>query len=86
MDGSRDLVAEIEALLEIPEGAVDLAAVRRWENEAVAANIRAWLASSEVTRHSGYPFGCECGLPGCGETVQLTVEEFEAAPRVLAHA
>jgi hypothetical protein len=86
MDGSRDLVAEIESLLEIPEGTIDLAAVRRWENEAVAANIRAWLASSEVTRHSGYPFGCECGRLGCGETVQLTMEEFDAAPRVLAHA
>jgi hypothetical protein len=85
MDGKRDLVAEVESLLEIPEGAIDLAAVRRWENEAVAANIRAWLASSEVTRHSGYPFGCECGRLGCGETVQLTMEEFDAAPRVLAH-
>jgi hypothetical protein len=87
MDGSRDLVAEVESLLEIPAGASDLVAVRRWENEAAAANIRAWLASSEALReHSGYPFGCECGQPGCGETVQLTIEQFFAAPEVLAHA
>jgi hypothetical protein len=87
MDGARDLVAEVESLLELPTGAADLAAVRRWENEAVAANIRAWLASSEAIReHSGYPFGCECGRPGCGETVHLTIEEFDAAPEVLAHA
>lgn len=86
MDGERDLVAEIESLLELPEGSADLAAVRRWENEAVAENIRAWLASAEATRHSGYPFGCECGRLGCGETVQLTMEEFDALPAVLAHA
>lgn len=87
MDGARDLVAETEALLEIPEGAADLGAVRRWENEAVAANIRAWLASLEAPReHHGYPFACECGRPGCGETVQLTIEEFDGASQVLAHA
>ena len=87
MDGERDLVAEVESLVELPDRAPDLAAVRRWENEAVAANLRAWLASAEGPRghFGGYPFGCECGRPGCGETLQLTVEEFEAAPRVLAH-
>jgi len=86
MDGSRDLVAEVGSLLDVPEGSADLAAVRRWENEAVAANIRTWLVSTEAMReHQGYPFGCECGRRGCGETVQLTIEAFYAAPRVLAH-
>ncbi|HZT94002.1 MAG TPA: hypothetical protein VE985_05960 [Gaiellaceae bacterium] len=86
MDGSRDLVSEVEALLELPEPPADLAEVRRWENEAAAANIRAWLASPEAPReHPGFPFGCECGRPGCGETVRLTIEEFDAAPQVLAH-
>jgi hypothetical protein len=87
MDGSRDLVAEAESLLEFPAGYVDLQAIRRWENEAVAANLRAWLASRESPREfSGYPFGCECGRHGCGESVHLTIEEFDAAPAVLAHA
>jgi hypothetical protein len=86
MDGSRDLVAEVESLLEIPEGDGDLRAIRRWENEAVAANIRAWLASPERSReHHDYPFACECGRAGCGETVRLTIEEFDATPQVLAH-
>jgi hypothetical protein len=77
----------VESLHEIPAGTVDLAPVRRWENEAVAANLRAWLASSEaLPEYSGYPFGCECGRLGCGETVQLTIEEFEEVPEVLAHA
>ncbi|HEY2183289.1 MAG TPA: hypothetical protein VGH18_03890 [Gaiellaceae bacterium] len=86
MDGSRDLVAEAESLLEIPEGSADLQAIRRWENEAAAANIREWLNSPEAPRkHHGYPFACECGRRGCGETVRLTIEEFDAVPQVLAH-
>jgi hypothetical protein len=87
LDGERDLVAEVESLLDVPEGAADLQAARRWENEAVAANIRSWLASPEAPReYSGYPFACECGRRGCGDTVQLTIEEFDETPRVLAHA
>jgi hypothetical protein len=86
MDGSRDLVSEVESLLEIPSAAGDLAPIRRWENEVVAANIRAWLVSPEAPRESGgHPFACECGRRGCGDTVRLTIEEFDAAPRVLAH-
>lgn len=85
MDGTRDLVGEVESLLELPEGAADLRAARRWENEAVAANLRAWLDSPEAPReHSGYAFSCECGRPGCGETVELTLAEFDGADEVLA--
>jgi pimeloyl-ACP methyl ester carboxylesterase len=87
MDGERDLVTDVESLLDVPEGAADLRAVRRWENEAVAANIRSWLASPEApAEDSGYPFACECGRRGCGDTVRLTIEEFDAASQVLAHA
>jgi hypothetical protein len=87
MDGSRDLVTEVETLLGLPDAATDLATIRRWENETAAANIRAWLASPEApATYLGYPFACECGRVGCGETVQLTIEEFDAASRVLTHA
>ncbi len=86
MDGSRDLVSEVESVLEIPDGITDLAMPRRWENEAAAANIRAWLASPEAPRHHpGFPFACECGRRGCGDTVRLTIEEFDAMPEVIAH-
>jgi hypothetical protein len=86
MDGERDLVAEVESLLEVPVGATDLRAVRRWENEAVASNIRSWLGSPEAPLEDpGYPFACECGRRGCGDTVRLTIEEFDAASRVLVH-
>jgi hypothetical protein len=65
----------------------DLAAIRRWENEVVAANIRAWLSSPEAPREQhSYPFACECGRPRCDELVPMTIEEFDAASRVLVHA
>jgi hypothetical protein len=87
MDGERDLADDVESLLGVSEAAADLRAVRRWENEAVAANIRAWLTSPEApAEDSGYPFACECGRRGCGDTVRLTIEEFDAASQVLAHA
>jgi hypothetical protein len=87
MDGSRNLVADVEELLEVPDGPEDLRAARRWENEATAANIRAWLASPEAPRQeSRHPYACECGRRGCGETVLMSIEQFDAAPRVLAHA
>ena len=86
MDGERDLRAEVESLLEIPPAAAELGAIRRWENEAVAANIRAWLASPEAPAEShGYPFACECGRRGCGEMVVLSIEEFDAALHVRVH-
>jgi len=86
MDGARELAAEVESLLDVPENAADLGAIRRWENEAVAANIRAWLSSPEAPReHGGYPFACECGRRGCDELVQMTIEEFDAASEVLVH-
>jgi hypothetical protein len=85
MDGHRDLAAEVESLLEIPENTADLAASRRWENEVTAANIRAWHASPEAPQEKlGYPFACECGRPGCDELVELTIPEFDAMPRVVA--
>jgi len=87
MDGTRDLATEVSSLLEVPEGGADLRAIRRWENEAAAANIRAWLVSPEAPReHYGYPFACECGQRGCDGLVQMTIEEFDAAPEVPAHA
>lgn len=85
VDGTRPLVDEAEAVLAIPDAAVDLAAVRRWENERAAANIRAWFASPEAPAvHPTFAFVCECGRRGCDAQVQLTLAEFEAAGRVLA--
>ena len=87
MDGATYLLAEVQSLVEVPEGGAGLAGIRRWENDAAAANIRSWLASPEAPReHYGYPFACECGRRGCDELVEMTIEQFDAAPEVLAHA
>jgi hypothetical protein len=86
MDGNRELADDVEALLDIPGNASDLAAIRRWENEAAAANIRSWLVSPEAPQeHPGFPFACECGRLGCDEVVVMTIEEFDAASHVLGH-
>ena len=48
------------------------------------ARLKAAMQAGD--EHAGFAFACECGRRGCGETVQLTLEEFDAAPQVLAHA
>jgi hypothetical protein len=93
IDGTRDvadITAEVEAVfvtaLGDPQAEVDLSAVRRWENEAIAANIRAWLASPEAPRvvPQSYPYACECGRRGCMERVALRIDKFDRLERVLA--
>jgi hypothetical protein len=63
--------AEATLRLELRETAADFAAVRRWENEAFAANVRAWLASGDAggVELPLWPFVCECGDPHCAEVV-----------------
>jgi hypothetical protein len=90
VDGTRtpeELVAEIERLVDFPEGSGDLREARRWENEAVAANLRSWISSRQGPgeRTIAYPFACECGARGCAERVELTLDEYAARASVLAH-
>lgn len=93
IDGSRPpdaIVADVEhefrdvLLANEPH---DLVAVRRWENEATARNLRAWIASGDLAGSESlpFPFACECGTVGCGERVELTLADYERAPAVLAH-
>lgn len=65
---------------------IDLAGVRRWENEKIARNARAWHASGDLrtARGMALSFACECGRLGCGERVSATLEDFDRAPRTLA--
>jgi len=75
-----DAVAEIVAQMipqHAPLGLRELAAVRRWENEAVANQLRLWLASGEGPHAlPAYPFACECGRLGCCDRVELSVDAF----------
>jgi hypothetical protein len=87
VDGTRDLVDELAELLQIEPEPIDLVAARRWENEVVAANLRAWLVSPEApNRELGpFTFACECGTPSCAELVELTLDEFFAGAVRSAH-
>jgi hypothetical protein len=86
VDGTRDVVDDVDALLAIQEEPIDLRAARRWENEAAAGNIRAWLASPEApATHHDFPFACECGRRGCDAHLRLTLEQFDELPSVVAH-
>jgi hypothetical protein len=65
---------------------VDLPGVRRWENEKIARNVRAWLASGDhrISGEITAPFACECGRLGCAERVELGLSAFRAGKPVLA--
>lgn len=77
---------EFRAFLVASEPA-DLAGVRRWENDKIAFNVRAWSASGDrrATSETTIAFACECGRLGCCERVRLTLVDFYAAARVVAH-
>jgi hypothetical protein len=85
VDGTRDpesIYAQVEDLfaevLYTSEPA-DLAAVRRWENENMLRNVRAWISSGEMpdAAELAFPFACECGRFGCPAQVSLTLREIE---------
>jgi hypothetical protein len=93
VDGSRppeEILAQVEDEFAAFLGAsepVDLPGVRRWENEKIARNVRAWVASGDhrVSGEVRVPFACECGRLGCCERVELTMDAFDAATQVVAH-
>ena len=64
----------------------DLAAVRRWENENQARNLRAWVESGDPrgSEQMAFSFACECGRLDCAARVELTLGEFGGQERVLA--
>jgi hypothetical protein len=66
------------ALARLPSGG-DLVAVRRFENEVLATQVRLFRASGEAPDATpGLPFACECGRSGCTAFVELTLEAYDA--------
>jgi hypothetical protein len=86
VEGSLDPDQVVERLEEIfapvlapPRPPVDLAAMRRSENELIAENlVAAGIAS--------YPFACECGRRGCTERVELTAADLASCGPIVAPA
>jgi hypothetical protein len=67
------------ALSRVPRGG-DLAAVRSFENDALATQARLYRASGEAPPGSPLlAFACECGRSGCTDVVELTLEAYDAA-------
>jgi hypothetical protein len=82
VDGElEEMTARVEGLLapeiaRLPRGG-DLAAVRRFENDALAEQVRLYRSSGEAPPGSPpLAFACECGRSGCAEEVELTLEDY----------
>jgi hypothetical protein len=97
VDGSRtpsDILGDAERRLATAPAlrarrldATDFRAVRRWENEARAANLRSWINSAHVVDGPLplWPFACECGDARCADIVELTLDEFESRAQIRGH-
>ena len=97
VDGSRspsDILGDAEqrlatapALRERRLDGTNFRAVRRWENEALATNLRSWINSIHVIEGPLplWPFACECGDHRCADIVELTLDEFESGAQIRGH-
>jgi hypothetical protein len=60
--------------------AADLAAIRRFENEVLATQVRLYRESLGALKpeDATLPFSCECGERGCAAEVELSLDEYDA--------
>lgn len=68
-----ELVASQFSLEGLPR-TVDRPAIRRLENDVLARQLRLWPGYGGWT----VPFACECDTPGCAETVELMLADYES--------
>jgi hypothetical protein len=87
LDADRPLDELIElaseyflAAIERGPRTADLAALRRFENEVTATQVRLYRESLAPIALPDEPlaFACECGASGCADEVELTLTEYEA--------
>jgi hypothetical protein len=59
---------------------VDLPAIRRFENDVAATQVRLYRESLASGAPEDVPLGfaCECGVSGCADEIELTLAEYEA--------
>ena len=59
---------------------VDLAAVRRFENDVLAAQVRLYVESlgPDIPEDTPSRFACECGASRCDVVVELSLAEYDA--------
>ena len=63
--------------------AVDRTAIRRFENDVLARQVRLYKSSGDAPREPPsdewtLAFACECDRPGCAEVVELSIAAYEA--------
>jgi hypothetical protein len=60
--------------------AVDLVAIRRFENDVLATQVRLYRESLGALKpeDATLPFSCECGTSGCADEIELSLEEYDA--------
>lgn len=66
------------AVARLPQGG-DLTAVRRFENDVVATQLRLYYESlgDEAPLSRPFRYACECGEPGCKDVIELALDEYE---------
>jgi hypothetical protein len=59
---------------------VDLASIRRFENDVLATQVRLYRESVGALKpeDATLPFACECGASGCDDEVELSLDEYDA--------
>jgi hypothetical protein len=75
LDEMIELVASQFSLDGLPRK-IDRPAVRRFENDVLARQLDLWPGYQGEWE---VPFACECDTPGCTDTIELTLAEYEAA-------
>jgi hypothetical protein len=58
----------------------DLPAIRRFENDVLATQVRLYRESLGAPEPEDLPvsFACECGAPGCADEIELSLEAYDA--------
>jgi hypothetical protein len=90
VDGNRSLADTIDMvaqrLVALPGGLVRATGseqrrrIRQAENAVVVRQLHGWradLAAEHMPDAPPFPFSCECGSPGCEQTVTMPVTEYQ---------
>ena len=82
-DVVRRWVEETLDLGSVPrlEAGSALSAQRRYENDAIATQVRLWRTSVGLTDPLVLDFACECGTSGCRDVWRGTYEEYDESRR-----
>jgi hypothetical protein len=73
-------VAHLRPAIERGPPGGDLSAVRRFENDVLANQVRLYRESLGTMKRDdkSLRFACECGAPGCSDEIELSLAEYEA--------